>query len=71
MSARPQCIVSDTREAYGRICQALAGQPSSRLSTIGVSGSDGKTVTSHLIRSVLKESGRDNWFGFLAGSQSW
>lgn len=59
MSARPQCIVPDTREAYGRICQALAGQPSSRLSTIGVSGSDGKTVTSHLIRSILKESGRE------------
>lgn len=59
MSARPQCIVSDTREAYGRICQALAGQPSSRLATVGVSGSDGKTVTSHLIRSVLKEAGRE------------
>ena len=59
MSARPQCIVSDTREAYGRICQALAGQPSSRLTTIGVSGSDGKTVTSHLIRSILKEAGRE------------
>ena len=60
MSARPQCIVSDTREAYGRICQALAGQPSSRLSTIGVSGSDGKTVTSHLIRSILIEAGRES-----------
>ena len=59
MSARPQCIVPDTREAYGRICQALAGQPSSRLSTVGVSGSDGKTVVSHLIRSILEEAGRE------------
>jgi UDP-N-acetylmuramoyl-L-alanyl-D-glutamate--2,6-diaminopimelate ligase len=59
MSGRPQCIVSDTREAYGRICQALAGQPARRLSTIGVSGSDGKTVTSHLIRNVLIEGGRE------------
>lgn len=50
---RPQCIVNDTREAYGQICQALAGNPSQRLRTIGVSGSDGKTVTSHLIRSIL------------------
>lgn len=50
---QPQCIVPDTREAYGRICQALAGNPSGRLSTIGVSGTDGKTVTSHLIRSIL------------------
>lgn len=51
---RPQCIVRDTREAYGRICQALAGQPSQHLSTVGVTGTDGKTVTSHLIRSVFR-----------------
>ena len=49
----PQCIVRDTREAYGRICQALAGQPSQHLTTVGVTGTDGKTVTSHLIRSVF------------------
>ena len=24
----PQCLVEDTREAYGRVCQALAGNPS-------------------------------------------
>lgn len=53
---RPQCIVSDSRAAYAKICQALAGSPSQRLSTIGVSGSDGKTVTSHLIRSVLNRA---------------
>lgn len=51
---KPQCLVSDSREAYGKICQALAGQPSRRLTTIGVSGTDGKTVTSHLIRSVFE-----------------
>ena len=51
---RPQCIVRDTREAYGRICQALAGNPSQHLKTVGVTGTDGKTVTSHLIRSVFR-----------------
>ena len=54
---KPQCIVNDSREAYGRICQALAGQPSQRLTTVGVTGSDGKTVTSHLIRSVFLQGG--------------
>jgi len=53
---RPQCIVRDTREAYGRICHALAGQPSRHLTTVGVTGTDGKTVTSHLIRSVFRAS---------------
>ena len=42
---RPQCIVDDSRIAYGKICQALAGLPSRRAATIGVSGTDGKTVT--------------------------
>ncbi len=51
---KPQCIVPDSREAYGKICQALAGDPSQRMTTIGVTGTDGKTVTSHLIRSVFK-----------------
>ncbi len=55
---RPQCIVPDSRAAYGKICQALAGAPSQRLTTIGVSGSDGKTVTSHLIRGVLEAAGK-------------
>ena len=51
---RPQVLVEDSREAYGRICQALAGQPSQQLKTIGVTGTDGKTVPSHLIAAVFK-----------------
>ncbi len=55
----PQFIVSDSRLALGEICHALAGQPSQRLKTVGVSGSDGKTVTSHLIQSIFKEAGAE------------
>lgn len=55
---RPQCIVPDSRVAYGKICQALAGVPSHHLKTIGVSGSDGKTVTCHLIDQVLRLTGK-------------
>ncbi len=50
----PQCVVADTRQAYGKICHALAGNPSQRIKSIGVSGTDGKTVTSHLIKSILE-----------------
>jgi len=56
---RPQCLVEDSREAYGRICQALAGQPSRKLKTIGVTGTDGKTVTSHLIAAVFKAADQE------------
>lgn len=54
---RPQCIVPDSRVAYGQISQALAGGPSCKAATIGVSGTDGKTVTSHLIQSILRQAG--------------
>ena len=53
----PQFLVADSRMAFGQICHALAGRPSARLSTIGIAGSNGKTVTAHLLRSILKEAG--------------
>ncbi len=53
----PQCIVPDSRIAYGEICHALAGDPCNHIATIGVSGTDGKTTTAHLIHSIFEESG--------------
>lgn len=53
----PVCYVADTSAAYGQVCQALAGNPSRRLKTIGVAGSFGKTTTGYLIGSVLNASG--------------
>ena len=31
----PNCVVADSRDAYGRVCQALAGNPSHRLKLVG------------------------------------
>lgn len=65
----PVCLVSDTREALGQICQALAGRPSRRLRVIGVTGTNGKTTTAHLIASVLEAAGhRTGLLGTLAYS---
>src|SRR5262245_33789969 len=51
--AVPSCLVPDSRIALGEICQALAGCPSQSLNVVGITGSRGKTITSHLISGVL------------------
>ncbi|MEO8495497.1 MAG: UDP-N-acetylmuramoyl-L-alanyl-D-glutamate--2,6-diaminopimelate ligase [Planctomycetota bacterium] len=49
----PVCVVSDTREAYGEICQVLAGRPADAMQVVGVTGTNGKTTTALLIASIL------------------
>lgn len=56
-STVPQCVVVDVRSAYSRICESLSGDPSRRLQIAGVTGTNGKTTTAWLIRSLLEKSG--------------
>lgn len=51
------CYVADARQAFGRICHGLAGDPSRRLKVVGVTGTNGKTTTTYLIASVLAAAG--------------
>lgn len=53
----PQCVVTDVRASYSRICEMLSGNPSRRLNVVGVTGTNGKTTTAWLIRSLLERSG--------------
>ncbi len=52
------CVVPDTREAYGILCQHLAGQPHRHLELVGITGTFGKTITAMLMASVLEAAQR-------------
>ncbi|QDT51239.1 UDP-N-acetylmuramoyl-L-alanyl-D-glutamate--2,6-diaminopimelate ligase MurE [Symmachiella dynata] len=53
----PQCVVRNSRQAFARICSALNGDPSRELSIAGVTGTNGKTTTTWLVRSILQTAG--------------
>ncbi len=56
-SSVPQCIVPDVREAFARLCHALAGKPSEKMLTIAVVGTHGKTTAALMVASMLKKIG--------------
>jgi UDP-N-acetylmuramoyl-L-alanyl-D-glutamate--2,6-diaminopimelate ligase len=59
----PQCVVDDSRIAYGQISHALAGHPVRRINAMAIAGSDGKSTTAHLIQDVFAAAGRGGKVG--------
>lgn len=51
-------VVGDTRKALALMSSAFYGHPSRKLTMIGVTGTNGKTTTTHLIRSMLEATGQ-------------
>ena len=53
----PQIIVKNVREFLGEVSALVYGNPSDKLLMVGVTGTNGKTTTTYITRSILQASG--------------
>lgn len=56
-SRLPLVVVPDVRAALGDLAAAVYGDPTKTLRLIGITGTDGKTTSAHLIAHVLEACG--------------
>ncbi|RBY95616.1 UDP-N-acetylmuramoyl-L-alanyl-D-glutamate--2,6-diaminopimelate ligase [Blastococcus sp. TF02-8] len=54
----PVCVVEDPRAVLGAVADRVSGAPSSRLTVLGITGTNGKTTTSYLVEAGLAAAGR-------------
>jgi UDP-N-acetylmuramoyl-L-alanyl-D-glutamate--2,6-diaminopimelate ligase len=66
--AVPQLVVDDVRAAMPVAADAFFGEPTRRLQVAGVTGTNGKTTTAYLLRSILEAAGRQ---AGLVGTVEW
>lgn len=55
----PAIFLPEARKRVGEIASWIHGEPSRRLRVVGITGTNGKTTTAHLLEAILKEAGRN------------
>ena len=53
-----EITVPDTREIYGKLCARWFGNPENELILVGVTGTNGKTTITNLIKFILEQNGQ-------------
>lgn len=54
----PQFLVPDTRLALSLVANAFYGYPSERMKVVGITGTNGKTTTANMLRSIWEAQGK-------------
>lgn len=52
-----EIIVENTRDIYPKACANFYGNPADKLHLIGVTGTNGKTTSTYIIKHILEENG--------------
>jgi UDP-N-acetylmuramoyl-L-alanyl-D-glutamate--2,6-diaminopimelate ligase len=66
-----QLVVRDARAALGPVAARFHGDPSHHLAVVGVTGTNGKTTTTHLLKAICEAAGRScGVIGTLTGSRT-
>src|SRR4029077_20005944 len=67
----PQVVVAEARAAMAPVAAAFFGHPSRHLQVVGVTGTNGKTTTVHLLGAILQSAGRRGGvIGTLTGERT-
>ena len=51
-------IVRDTRDALNKLASRFFGEPARQMFCVGVTGTNGKTTTTHVVEAIFNEGGR-------------
>ncbi|MDQ3390202.1 MAG: UDP-N-acetylmuramoyl-L-alanyl-D-glutamate--2,6-diaminopimelate ligase [Actinomycetota bacterium] len=66
-----QLVVRDVRGCLGWMASTVSGTPSASIPIVGITGTNGKTTTSHLLASILEAAGRPTGvIGTLSGART-
>ena len=74
-SGLPCIVVPSVREVMGEVAAAVYGNPADRLLMVGVTGTNGKSTTTYVLRSILEAAGiRSGLLGTIVesdGAREW
>lgn len=57
LGLKNQIIVDNTRKTYALMCAKWFGSPANKLKLVGITGTNGKTSVTYMLKSILEQAG--------------